>query len=164
MLKPAMLRVAVPVLVRVTLCAALVVPIFWEVKLRLVGERFTVGAGGGGVKLPPPPPQATQTPAIKSMIANSRAAGRRLIAGELKSKIRVNIHAGNPRSFTGRRKLGGTLRCKAGGAPALPVVEIASVLVTAEVLPTVTDQGEKVQVAFVGQPLATLRSTVPVNP
>jgi hypothetical protein len=41
---------------------------------------------------------------------------------------------------------------------------MVSALVTAEVLPTVTDEGEKVHVALVGQPLPTLRATVPVNP
>jgi hypothetical protein len=41
---------------------------------------------------------------------------------------------------------------------------MVSVLVTAEVLLTVTDGDESVQVAPVGQTPATLRLTVPVNP
>ena len=38
-----MLRVALPLLVRVTELAALVVPTAWLPKLRLVGERLTAG-------------------------------------------------------------------------------------------------------------------------
>ena len=40
-----MLKAAVPVLVSVTVCAALVVPTFWFPKLTLVGLRLTLGAG-----------------------------------------------------------------------------------------------------------------------
>jgi hypothetical protein len=38
----AMLRATFPVLLRVTLCAALVVPRFWLPKVRLVAERLAV--------------------------------------------------------------------------------------------------------------------------
>ena len=38
-------RSALPLLVRVTVCAALVVPTFWLPKLRLLGLRLTAGAG-----------------------------------------------------------------------------------------------------------------------
>ena len=44
------------------------------------------------------------------------------------------------------------------------VVVIVSVLVTGEALVGLTDAGEIVQVAPVGQALPTLRFTVPVNP
>jgi hypothetical protein len=51
-----------------------------------------------------------------------------------------------------------------GGALLAAVVVMVSTSVAAEVLLTVTDGEAKVQVAPVGQPLATLRVTVPVNP
>jgi len=38
-------RGAVPELVNFTICAALVVPMVWEAKVRLVGERVTAGCG-----------------------------------------------------------------------------------------------------------------------
>jgi hypothetical protein len=53
---------------------------------------------------------------------------------------------------------------KASGAADDPVVVIVSVEVTADALVGVTDAGAMVQVAPVGQPLVTLRFTVPVNP
>jgi hypothetical protein len=65
---------------------------------------------------------------------------------------------------TGQRRVGGILRSRAGGALLEPVVLTVSTSVTAEVLLIVTDGDAKVQVAAVGQPLATLRVTVPVNP
>ena len=42
-----MLRLPVPVLVNVTFCAALVLPVFTELKLRVVDERPTAGTGVG---------------------------------------------------------------------------------------------------------------------
>ena len=51
-----------------------------------------------------------------------------------------------------------------GGALAAPVVVIVNVSVTGVALVTLTDGVAKVQVAPVGQPLATERFTVPVNP
>ena len=50
-----MLKAAVPVLVSVTVCAALVVPTFWFPKLTLVGLRLTMGAGVTPVPLSPAP-------------------------------------------------------------------------------------------------------------
>jgi hypothetical protein len=41
---------------------------------------------------------------------------------------------------------------------------MVSVLVPGKAPPTVTDEGDNVHVAPVGQPLATLRLTVPPNP
>jgi hypothetical protein len=42
---PTMINVALPMLVRVTVCGALVVPTAWEVaNVRLAGERFAMGA------------------------------------------------------------------------------------------------------------------------
>jgi hypothetical protein len=76
---------------------------------------------------------------------------------------RASNPASNQKNPT-KRKLGGTLRCRAGGALVGAVVVMVSVLVAAEALLTMTDVGESVQVAPVGQPLATLRLTVPVNP
>lgn len=161
-----MLRVAVPLLVRVTLCAELVVPIFCEVKVRLLDERLTAGVGVG-VGLPPPPPlppQATHTPATVSIVANNNVAGLRLIVAEPRSVARTSIPANSPRNPAGKRKFGGTPRCRAGGALAEPVVVIVSTSVTAEAPLTVTAGDANVQLAPVGQPLATLRLTVPVNP
>src|SRR5437868_4651428 len=40
-----MVRSAVPLFLSVTVCAALVVPVFWFPKLRLVGLKLTPGAG-----------------------------------------------------------------------------------------------------------------------
>jgi hypothetical protein len=66
---------AVPVLVTVTGCAALVVPTDWLGKVRVVAESETAGALGGGVVVeppPPPPPQPAKT------INPNRPAKRRL--------------------------------------------------------------------------------------
>ncbi len=41
--KAVMFRVSTPLLVKVTICAALVVPTTWALKLRLVAERLTPG-------------------------------------------------------------------------------------------------------------------------
>jgi hypothetical protein len=51
-----------------------------------------------------------------------------------------------------------------GGVLAAAVVVTVSVSVTGEALVTLTDGEVSLQVAPVGQPLATLRLTVPVNP
>jgi hypothetical protein len=154
-----MRRVAVPVLASVTLWAALVVPIFWELKVRRVGEKLTVGErltvevkSGGEL-----PPQAAQTAPITRMVANNKAAGRRCKRGKARSNAKASETIRSQIAPTGTRGPSEILRCKRGGVPAAPVVVMVSVLVTGEVLPTVTDVGEKVQLAPVGQPLATLR-------
>lgn len=113
---------------------------------------------------PPPPPQAAQIPTRASALVNNQPAGRRRIAGELKRIARARDPASSQRSPTGKRKLGGTLRCGMGGTLLAAVVVMVSVLVTAEVPFTVTDWVESVQVAPVGQPPSTKRVTVPVNP
>ena len=99
---PVMFRVAVPVLVSVTLCAALVVPTICEPKVRLVGERLTAGAGGGGGAPPPLPPHATHTPTTSSVVANNKAAGRRRMADEPRSMARASEPANNQSSPTGK--------------------------------------------------------------
>jgi hypothetical protein len=86
------------------------------------------------------------------------------MADELRSIARTSVPASNQRNPIGRRKLGGILRCRAGGAQAEAVVVIVSTSVTADAPLTLTDGDANVQVAPVGQPLATLRFTVPVNP
>src|SRR5579863_471196 len=50
MVKPEMLRVDVPVLVKVTVCAGLVVPTSWLPKPRLGGERLTPGVAPNPVR------------------------------------------------------------------------------------------------------------------
>lgn len=47
-------NVAEPVLVSVTVCPALVVPVFWLAYVREVGDKLTKGAGGGGGTVPVP--------------------------------------------------------------------------------------------------------------
>lgn len=42
--KPVRVNAAVPVLVRITSCAVLLVPTFWLAKLRLAGDNFAAGA------------------------------------------------------------------------------------------------------------------------
>lgn len=131
-----MLKVAVPVLVSVTVCDALVVPKFCGLNVRLVDERLTAGVGveGDVPPPPPPPPQAAQTPSTSSAVAKNKAAGRRRIADELRSMPRPNDPANNQSNPTGRRNLGGTLRCRAGGALLEPVVEMYSTTVAPEAL------------------------------
>jgi len=158
------LRAASPVFESVTVFAALVVPIFWELKVRLADERLTVGVGVGGGVPPPPPPQATHKPATINVLANRRTAGRHRFAEVLRRNARISRPANNPSKPTGRRKLGGVLRRTRGGALAEPVVVMVSVLATGEALVGLTDAGDMMQVAPVGQPLATLRLTVSVNP
>ena len=100
-----MVRLALPLLVRVTLCAVLVEPTLSEPKESPeVGEMLTAGVRvGGGVPPPPPPPQAAHTPTTRRVVAKSKAAGRRRIADELSSMARANIPASNPRNPTGKR-------------------------------------------------------------
>ena len=59
--------------------------------------------------------------------------------------------------------MGGIPLRNAGSALLAAVVATVKLLVTAEVPLTVTEEGENVQVDRVGQPLATVRLTVPVN-
>jgi hypothetical protein len=158
------LRAALPVFDSVTVCAGLVVPIFCELKVRPVVERLTAGVGVGVGVPPPPPPQATHKPATINVLANNRVAGRHRFAEVPRRNARASSPANNPSNPTGRRKLGGIFRCTKGGALAEAVVVMVSVSVTAEVPLTVTEGDASVQVAPVGQPLATLRLTVPVNP
>src|SRR5579862_8363100 len=162
----AMSKTAFPVLLRVTAWAVLVVPTFCEVKVIPLDERLTAGAVGGGGVPPPPllPPQATQTPTTSSIVANSNTAGRLRIAGKPRSMARINNAASVPVSPLGRWKLGGAVGRKEGGAVAGPVVVIVRVAVTGDALVGLTEAGATTQVAPVGQPLVTLRFTVPVNP
>ena len=86
------------------------------------------------------------------------------MAGVPRSKARASNPASNHSQATGRRKPGGTRRSETGGAPAPAVVVMVSTSVTADEPLTVTEGEAKAQVAPVGQPLATLRVTAPVNP
>jgi hypothetical protein len=71
-----MLSKALPMFESVTLCAALVVPVFCWLNVRLPGDRLTSGAGGGlpPPPPPPPPPQAAQIPTTSNAVAKSQAA------------------------------------------------------------------------------------------
>ena len=101
-----MLRAAVPLLVRVALCAALVVPTVCELKVRLVSERLTAGVGVGGGVLPPPP-QAAQTPTTTSAVANSQPSARRRTAAKLKNVTRASSPAKSQGHPNGGRRLDG---------------------------------------------------------
>jgi hypothetical protein len=107
MLTVEMASPALPLLVIVTDCAALVVPMACEAKVRLAGEMPTAGAAGGVCVPPPPPPplppHAAHTPTTRSVAANSKAAGRRRIAGVLRIKAKSNIPANKPSNPTGKR-------------------------------------------------------------
>jgi hypothetical protein len=149
-----MLRLAVPVLVSVTFCAGLVLPIFCATKVRLGHERLTTGVGvGAGVPPPLPPPQAAQAPTNSTAIANSEAAERHRVAVKLMSIPRASNPATTQVHPTGRRKLGGTFRCIVSG-----VERETAVVVTVNVADTVdepdrlTDEGEMVHVAPGGHP------------
>lgn len=87
------------------------------------------------------------------------------MADERRSMARASAPARSQINPKGRRKPGGTLGCTAGGAllELGAVVVMVSRSVCAVVLVTSTEGFAKVQVAPVGQPLATLRSTIPVN-
>ena len=158
------LRAASPVFDSVTVFAALVVAIFCAAKVRLPDERLTAGAGVGGGATVPPPPHAIHRLATRKVLASRRTAGRQRLAEVPSKSARTSIPANNPISPMGRRKLGGVLRCARGRALEGAVVVMVSVSVTAEAPLTVTEGDARVQVAPVGQPLATLRLTVPVNP
>jgi hypothetical protein len=159
-----MARLALPVLARVTVWAVLVEPIFCEPNVRLPGDKPTPGVGVGGGVVPPPPPQATHTPPRISMVANSRATGRRWVADVNSSRAKASAPASNQSNPAGGPKLGGVRRCPKGGVQLPPVVIMFSVLAAGDAPVGLTDAGEIVQVAPVGQPLTTLRLTVPVNP
>jgi hypothetical protein len=74
-----MVKAAVPVLVSVTVWAALVVLIVWFPKERLPGAMLATGAGaGGGSIAPAPPPQATCHAAAR---ITDRAKTRGLLLG-----------------------------------------------------------------------------------
>ena len=75
----AILNAALPVLVSVTVWAALVVLIVWFPKERLLGAMLATGAGaGGGSIAPAPPPQATCHAAAR---ITDRAKTRALLLG-----------------------------------------------------------------------------------
>ena len=158
------LRAALPVFDSVTDLAGLVVPTFCELKVRVADERLTAGAEAGGGALPPPPPQAIHKPATIKVLADKRTAGRHRFAGAMKRNARISRPANRPSCPSGRRKFGGVLRYTKGRALEDAVVVMVSRSVTAEAPLTVTDGDESVQVAPVGQPLTTLRVTVPVKP
>jgi len=100
-----MVRLALPLLVRVTLCAVLVEPTLSEPKESPeVGEMLTAGVRvGGGVPPPPPPPQAAHTPTSSNAAANGQPGRRRHAVAKLASVPRANIPASNPRNPTGKR-------------------------------------------------------------
>jgi hypothetical protein len=160
-----MLREALPVLESVTVCAALVEPIFTWLNVRLAGERLTMGAGAGGELPPPPlPPQATQTPTTSRAVANSQPAGRRRAGARLRSVARANNPAKSQGHPVGKREPGGTLKRGAGGTTLTwAVVLTVTVAVAPEVPATFNDAGEIVQLMLVYK-LTQLRFTVPVNP
>jgi hypothetical protein len=164
MLMLEMFSVALPVFESVTLCAVLVVPTFFELNVRLVGERLTAGAGGGPVPPPPPPaPQATQTPTTSKVAGNANLAGRRA-AISLISIARASSPARSQGSQTRRRKLGGNLSSGARGTTIVwPVVVTLTVAVTADGPLKVSGVDGGVQVTPVGT-FVQLKLTVPVNP
>jgi hypothetical protein len=99
-----MLRVAVPLLVSVTLCAALAASKFCEPKVRLEADRLTAGAEVGGGLIPPPPPpppQAAHIPTTRRAVANKKAAGRRRIADDPRSIASASTPTHNHRYPTG---------------------------------------------------------------
>jgi len=160
-----MLSEALPMLESVTICAALVeLALCWP-NVRLAGCRLTTGADGGGeLPPPPPPPQATQIPTTNNAVARSKSAERRRALAKLVSVARASKPAKSHGQPTGRRRLGGTLRCWAGGvALAWAVVVMVSVVVTGEDPVTLT--GVSVQ-DIPGPAPGKLHpmATVPMNP
>lgn len=155
------LRAALPVFDNVTDLAGLVVPTFCEPKVRVAGERLTAGVEAGGGVLLPPPPQAIHKPATIKVLADRRTAGRHRFAGAMRRNASISSPVNRPNSPKGRRKSGGVLRCTKGRAMEEAVVVMVSRSVTAEAPLTVTDGDASVQVAPIGQPLATVRLTVP---
>lgn len=164
---PVKFSVVFPALVKVTLCPALVAPTFCWPNARLPVERVRLGAVGGGVPPPPPPPppQATQTPTTSSTITSSQPTGRRGTMAQLSSAAKASKHPNIHGHTRRRRKPGGTLGCGVCGLGlTFAVVAIENMAVTGEDPVTVTEGGEIVQVAPVGQAVAILKFTVPVNP
>jgi hypothetical protein len=99
----AIFKAASPVLLRVTLFAALVVPTSCELKVRPEPERLTAGAvAGGWLPPPPPPPHAAQTLTSNSIEAGSRKTGRLVIANQLRNIARMSSAAKIPKNPTGR--------------------------------------------------------------
>lgn len=151
-----MARLAVPVLVSVTLCAGLALPIFCAPKVRLDHERLTTGLeGGGGVGAPPPlpPPQSVQAPTNSSAIANTEPAGRHPFTVRLISIPSASNPAGIQVHPTGWRKLGGTFRCMVSGIDGeTAVVVMVNVADTVDDPDKLSDEGETVHVAPGGHP------------
>jgi hypothetical protein len=75
---PEIASTALPELVSVTVCAVLVVPMFWEVNARLEVDRLTPAAGRVGAA--PPPPHAAHTE-ITNVTAASAQIGAALRPG-----------------------------------------------------------------------------------
>ncbi len=65
-----MASAAVPVLLTVTACAVLVVPVVWDAKVRLVGESVTAGAGVPELAPVPLRPTVCGDPVALSVIVN----------------------------------------------------------------------------------------------
>src|SRR2546425_12605389 len=70
-----MVSVAVPGLVRVTACGALVVPSAWLPRAREAGMKLTAGCGAGGGVPPPQPPRGGQRAEGKRKGGNGPANG-----------------------------------------------------------------------------------------
>jgi hypothetical protein len=161
-----MLSKALPLLVSVTLWAALVeFRANWPNE-RLVVERLAMGAGAGPPPPPPPPPpQAAQIPTTSNRVANIQPAVRRRALAKLASVARASNPAHSQGPPAGRRKLGGILNCGVGGVALLPAEGVmVNMAVTAAEPVKLSDGGETVQdppgIAVTPQD----RFMAPVNP
>jgi hypothetical protein len=93
-------KVALPVFVSVTDCAALVVPWFWELNARLDVDKLSPGAGvGEGLEmLLPPPPHATQTESSSMAVPRmAHLARRRACVRRAKSIASTSIQTSQRR-------------------------------------------------------------------
>jgi len=153
----------VPVLVTVTLWAALVEFTVNEPKERLAVERLTLGTGAGGPP-PLPPPQAAHTPTASKIVTKIQPALRRRAMARLPRARRASNPAHSQDPPAGKRKSGGTLNCGVGIALLPAEVVMVNVAVTAAEPVKLREGGATVQdppgMAVAPQD----RFRVPVNP
>lgn len=158
-------RLAVPVFDNVTLCAVLVVPIFWLANVRLAGETLATGevVAVVAVLLELPPPHAA-IPATSAKVAKAKAKLHRCSfplmltsnAARKRPKARVTSAPVAHGLFASGRLAG----------PIIPAAVVVTVTVTGTLVVVevnVTEAGLKLHLAPVGKP-EHAKLTVPVNP
>ena len=160
---PEMLSAALPLLVRVTVCAALVESMFWELKVRLEADKLTAGSEGGGGD-DPAPPQAAQVTINNSVVPGATHAVRRRDAARRGDRPSTKSQTAS-QGRRGSRRSSGTCVSgwERGAKEVLAVVVTVTVAFTGPEPVDEMEVGDGVHVAPAGAPEQAM-DTVPLKP